>query len=125
MLIDLKCRACRSIFEVYTTIYEKDSNTNCKHCDSPDTFRYYGNQRLRFNGFGRCVDISGVFDSREPTVSEIDRYCKKTNSHFMSQEDQARTAKQYKKQNDIDSKRDTEKKVEKEMKRMQKDGLFA
>ena len=43
----------------------------------------------------------------------------------MSQEDQARTAKQYKKQNDIDSKRDTEKKVEKEMKRMQKDGLFA
>lgn len=125
MLIDIKCRACRSVFEVYTTIHEKDSKASCKYCGSTDTFRYYGNQRMRFNGFGRCVDVSGNFDSSNPTVSEIDRYCKKTNSHFMSQEDQARTAQKYRKQNEIESKRDTEKKVENEMKRMQKDGLFA
>jgi len=125
MLIDRKCRTCRSVYEIYTTIHEKDSNTNCKYCNSADTFRYYGNQRMRFNGFGRCVDVSGVFENREPTVSEIDRHCKKTNSHFMSQGDQAREAKKNRKQNDIDSKRDTEKKVENEMKRMQKDGLFA
>lgn len=125
MLVDIKCRACRSVFEVYTNINEKNSKVACKYCGNTDTFRYYGNQRMRFNGFGRCVDISGVFDSREPTVSEIDAYCKKTNSHFMSQSDQARTAQKYRRQNEIDSKRKTEKQVEKEMKRMQKDGLFA
>ena len=44
--------------------------------------------------------------------------------HYMSQDDQARVAKKYRAQSDKDDKRDTEKKVEKEMKRLQERGVF-
>lgn len=117
---DYKCRACNTVYEHFSLAYNLCDPVACKNCGSIDTFIYYGNFKLNFNGFGRSKQIDGS----ELTTAEIDAKCKKEGMHYLSQEDQARVTKKYREQSNADEKRDTEKKVEKEMKILQQRGVF-
>ena len=119
-LRDYKCQQCCSIYEHFSSAYHSCDPVACKNCGSIDTFVYFGNHRLNFNGFGRSKQIDGS----ELTTAEIDAKCKAEGMHYLSQEDQARVTKKYREQADADDKRDTEKKVEKEMKGLQERGVF-
>jgi hypothetical protein len=120
-LRDYKCKHCSFIYESYSSAYNACDPVSCKKCGSIDTFVYFGNHRLNFNGFGRSKQIDGS----ELTTAEIDAKCKAEGMHYLSQEDQARVTKKYRAQADAEDKRDTEKKVEKEMKALQERGVFS
>lgn len=120
-LRDYKCQRCFNVYEHYSSAYHACDPVACKKCGSIDTFVYFGNHRLNFNGFGRSKQIDGS----ELTTAEIDAKCKAEGMHYLSQDDQARVAKKYREQADADSKRDTEKKVEKEMRKLQERGVFS
>ena len=117
---DYKCNMCDGVYEHYSAAYHSCDPVACKNCGSIDTFVYFGNHRLNFNGFGRSKQIDGS----ELTTAEIDKKCKEEGMHYLSQEDQARVTKKYRAQSDKDDKRDTEKKVEQEMKGLQEKGVF-
>ena len=119
-LRDYKCNVCGAVHEHYVAGFEADKTVPCSSCGSENTFIYYGNHRLRFNGFGRSKQLDGS----EMTTYEIDKKCKAENSHYLSQADQERTVDYYKKQREVDEKRTLEKKVEKEMKVLKQRGVY-
>lgn len=120
-LRDYKCKDCGTVEEHFIASFHNTQPVKCNSCGSLNTFVFFGNHRLHFNGFGQVRDLDGSMI----TTEEVDKRCKETGSHFMSQAEQERTTKFYRRQHEQEKKKNLDKQIKKEMKNLQQKGVFS